>query len=69
MHFSSEDFPFNSEEFSNLLNSFGLILISAGKLWLPTHTAHSAEILHCSTKSYLLVVYTVLFGGFALNFL
>lgn len=65
MHFSSEDFPFNSREFSNLLNAFGLILISAGKLWLPTYTDLSTEILHCSTtKSYFLVAYT----GFFLTF-
>lgn len=65
MHFSSEDFPFNSREFSNLLNDFGLILISAGKLWLLAYTDLSTEILHCSaTKSYFLVAYTVLFWTF-----
>lgn len=49
-------------EFSNFLNAFGFILISAGKLQLPIHKDLSAEVLHCSTtKSYLLAVDTTYF--------
>lgn len=54
---------FNSTaQFSNFLNAFGFILISAGQLWLPTHKDLSAEVFHCSTiKSHFLAVYTTCF--------
>lgn len=70
MNFSSEDFQFNSRKLSNFLNTFGFILVSAGKLWLPIHKDLSAKVLHCSTaENHFLAVYTIGFFYLSSNFL